>query len=143
MKKFALFVAAMLLLSIPTFADEGRIIPFEQLPEASQALLKKHFADKTPMVVKVDWEEYEVIYQSGEKVEFDLSGNWKEVNCRFYAVPAELVPEQIQAQMKQQYPDAVIVKLKRGPRGYDINLSNRMEIEFNRDFVIVDMDFDD
>ena len=144
MKKVKLFLlmALAFVLALPAFADEGRIIPFDQLPEASQALLKKYFADKTPLVVKVDWDEYEVIYQSGEKVEFELSGNWKEVNCRTYAVPAELVPEQIQNQISTQYQGAVIVSLKRGPRGYDVKLNNRMELEFSRDFVIVDIDFD-
>ena len=145
MKKTKLFLLTVLalVLCLPAFADEGRIIPFEQLPDAAKTLLKTYFADKTPLIVKVDWDEYEVIYQSGEKVEFDLSGNWKEVNCRTYAVPAALVPEQIKAVVKTQYQDAAIVKLKKGALGYDVKLISRIELEFNRDFVIVDIDIDD
>jgi hypothetical protein len=62
-------------------ADSDRVITFEQLPAQVQTLLKKNFAHKVPLVVTVDWDDYTVRFQSGEKAEFDKRGNWREFDC--------------------------------------------------------------
>ena len=56
------------------------------------------------------------------------------------AVPDVLVPEQIKAQVNARYPGAVIIRLKKDRTGYDIKLSNGLDIEFNKRFVITDID---
>lgn len=121
-------------------ADNDRVITFDQLPTQAQTLLKKHFADKVPLVVTVDWDDYKVMYQSGEKVEFDKKGNWKEFECKTSAVPTALIPEQIKTKVKTTFPGAVILKLDRDRRGYSVKLNNGMEIEFDKKFQVVEID---
>lgn len=141
MKKslFAL-LAFVLAMCMPAKADNDRVITFEQLPAQAQTLLKQHFADKVPLIVTVDWDDYRVIYQSGEKVEFDKKGNWKELDCKVSYVPTALIPEAIKTSVKTTFPGAVIIKLDRDRRGYDVKLNNGMELEFNKNFQIVDID---
>jgi len=141
MKKslFAL-LAFVLTMCMPAQADNDRVITFEQLPAQAQTLLKQHFADKVPLIVTVDWDDYRVIYQSGEKVEFDKKGNWKELDCKVSYVPTALIPEAIKTSVKTTFPGAVIIKLDRDRRGYDVKLNNGMELEFNKNFQIVDID---
>ena len=141
MKKslFAL-LAFVLTICMPAKADNDRVITFEQLPAQAQTLLKQHFADKVPLIVTVDWDDYKVIYQSGERVEFDKKGNWKEFDCKVSAVPTALIPEPIKANVKTTFPGATIIKLDRDRRGYDVKLNNGIELEFNKNFQVVDID---
>lgn len=136
---FAL-LAFVLTVCMPAKADNDRVITFEQLPAQAQAMLKQHFADKVPLIVSVDWDDYKVMYQSGERVEFDKKGNWKELDCRVSAVPTALIPEPIKVSVKTTFPGAVIIKLDRDRRGYDVKLNNGMELEFNKNFQVIDID---
>lgn len=141
MKKslFAL-VALVLVICLPLQADNDRVITFEQLPATAQALLKQHFENKVPLVITADWDDYKVMYQSGEKVEFDKKGNWRDLDFKISQVPADLIPEQIKANVQGTFPGATIVKLDRDYRGYEVKLSNGMELEYNKHFQIVNFD---
>lgn len=135
-----MMLVLVLTMSMAMMADNDRVITFDQLPAQAQTLLKTHFANKVPLIVTVDWDDYTVMYQSGEKVEFDKKGNWKDINCKASGVPADLIPEQIKANVEQTFPGATVIKLDRDRRGYDVKLNNGMEIEFNKNFQMVDID---
>lgn len=138
--KSVLMLVVMLAMSLSAKADRDQVITFQQLPQAAQTLLKKHFAGKMPLVVTVDWDDYTIMYESGEKVEFDKQGNWKEFDCRASKVPGELIPEQIKTHVKATFPGTTILKLDRNRRGYEVKLNNGLEIEYNRTFQVFDID---
>ena len=129
-----------LLLSVGAKAQDDRIITFDQLPQNAKEFLAKYFPDKAPLLTKEDWDDFEVVYPNGEKVEFLKTGEWKKVDFRFTAVPAELVPEQIKAQVQAHYPGAVITKIKKERYGWEAKLNNGLEIDFNPEFIITDID---
>ena len=84
---------------------------------------------------------YDVVFNTGDKVEFDKSGEWTEVRCRQTGVPAAIVPAQIAEYVKTTYPDAQILQIERDDRGgYEIKLSNRWEITFNKQMQVIDID---
>ena len=130
----------MMAISFNAKADHDQIINFNEMPEAAQALLKQYFADKVPLVVTVDWDDYTIVYDSGEKVEFDKQGNWKEINCRTSGVPVELIPEQIKSHINATFPGAMVLKLDRNRRGYEVKLNNGLEVEYDPTFQIIDID---
>ena len=123
--------------------DDDRVITYDQLPQAAQTFLKQHFAKKVPLVVTADWDDFTIRYESGEKIEFDRSGNWKDIECYNSKVPTEAVPAQISSYISQNYPGKSIIKLERHRSVYEVKLNNGMEIEFNRNFQVIDVDFDD
>lgn len=123
--------------------DDDRVITYDQMPQAAQTFLKQHFAKKVPLVVTADWDDYTIRYESGEKVEFDKKGNWKDIECYSTKVPAAVVPEQINAYLNQNYPGKSVIKLERHRSVYEVKLNNGMEIEFNRNFQVIDVDYDD
>lgn len=139
-KRMLMMLAFVLAMCMPMMADSDRVITFDQLPAPAQTMLKKYFADKVPLIVTVDWDDYKVMYQSGEKVEFDKKGNWKDLDCKVSAVPTALIPEEIKAKVKTTFPGATIIKLDRDRRGYDIKLNNGMELEFDKKFQVVEID---
>ena len=123
--------------------DDDRVITYQQLPQAAQTFLKQHFAKKVPLVVTADWDDYTIVYESGEKVEFDKKGNWKEIVCRTSKVPNDVLPQQIKTYIQKNYPGKSVVKLDRHRSVYEVKLNNGMEIEFNRNFQVIDVDYDD
>ena len=138
--KLFLFLAFLFMVCLPAKAGSDRVITFEKLPAPAQALLKEHFADKVPLVITADWDDYKVAYQSGESLEFDKKGNWKELDFKFSAVPAALIPAQVAAVIEQNFPGAAIVKIERDRKGFEVKLDNGIEVELNKRFQIVDMD---
>ncbi len=140
MKKFLFVLAAMLTIGFSAKADHDQVVTFNQLPATAQAMLKQHFAGKIPLVVTMDWDDYTIMYETGEKVEFDKQGNWKELDCRASMVPQELIPEQIKAHVRATFPGTTILKLDRNRRGYEIKLNNGLDIEYNRNFQVVEID---
>lgn len=142
--KFFLLMAVAMTMSLNVMADDDdRVITYQQLPQAAQSFLKQHFAKKVPLVVTADYDDFTIMYESGEKVEFDVKGNWKEVTCRGSKVPNAIVPEQIMTYVQKNYPGKSVVKLDRHRSVYEVKLNNGMEIEFNRNFQVIDVDYDD
>lgn len=138
--KTIIVMVAMFAMSFNAKADHDQVISFNEMPQAAQALLKQYFADKVPLVVTVDWDDYTIVYDSGEKLEFDKEGNWKEINCRTSSVPTELIPEQIKTNIQSTFPGTIILKLDRNRRGYEVKLNNGLEVEFDPTFQVIDID---
>lgn len=142
--KFYLLMAMVMTMSLTMSADDDdRVITYQQLPQTAQTFLKQHFAKKVPLVVTADYDDYTIMYESGEKIEFDKKGNWKEVTCRGSKVPAAIVPEQIKTYVQKNYPGKSIIKLDRHRSVYEVKLNNGIEVEFNRNFQVIDIDYDD
>ena len=54
------------------------------------------------------------------------------MDCNYSAVPANLVPANIATYVKSNFPGATIVKIDKERYGYDIELSNDLELKFNK-----------
>lgn len=142
MRKIQYFIllAVMLSVGFVAKADKERVITFQELPQAAKELIKTNFSGKAPMVVTVDLDDYEVYFESGEKIEFGKNGQWKEIVCKGTGIPAAIVPNQIKNQVKKSYPSAKIVKIERDHRGYEVKLNNGIEIEFDKAFKVAGID---
>lgn len=145
MKKLVLAVVAMFAMSTMVMADNDKPVQVNQLPAKAQTFLNTYFKDVKVALATQDTElfskSYDVVFNTGDKVEFDKSGEWTEVRCRQTGVPAAIVPAQIAEYVKTTYPDAQILQIERDDRGeYEIKLSNRWEITFNKQMQVVDID---
>ena len=140
MKKVLVLLFAVLTLGFSAKADHDQVITFNQLPASAQEFLKQHFANKVPLVVTMDWDDYTIVYESGEKMEFDKQGNWKDIDCKTSHVPSAIIPEQIKTHVRATFPGTTILKLDRNRRVYEVKLNSGFEIEYNREFKVIDMD---
>ena len=140
MKKFLLILVAIITLGFIAKADNDRVITFDQLPQPAQSFIKQHFANKVPWAITVDFDDYKIMFETGEKVEFDKQGNWKEVNCKSSNVPSAIIPDQIKKNVKSSFPGTIILKLDRKYNGYEVKLSNGLEIEYDSAFRVIDID---
>lgn len=142
--KFFLLMAMVMTMSLTMSADDDdRVITYEQLPQAAQTFLKANFATKVPLLLTADWDDYTIRYESGEKIEFNKSGEWKDIECYSSKVPTAAVPAQIASYIQQNYPGKSVIKIERHRSVYEVKLNNGLEVEFNRNFQVIDMDYDD
>ena len=146
MKKSSLFFAAlvcMMMQSLSSFADD-RVIPTQQLPAAAQTFVQNTFPGKGIAYATIDRDfgktTYDVRLNDGTEVDFDSKGTWDKVDCGFSAVPAQLVPETIANYVKANYAGATIVKIDKERHGYDIELSNDLELKFNKQGQLIGFD---
>jgi len=63
-----------------------------------------------------------------------------EHSTTFPAVPATIVPEQITAYVTANFPNAIIKKLEKQFRGWEIELNNGLELKFNSNFRVMEID---
>lgn len=145
MKKIMLTAALLFAGITASLADNDRPITLEQLPAAAQTFLKTHFADLTLAYAVEDpkfvGSEYEVTYTDRTEVEFRPNGEWSSVERRYAAVPASIVPAQISAYVaKSSFPNQYIKKIERDAYTWEIELSNGIEIKFDREFHVIDID---
>ena len=145
MKKIiALLVLALSFGCAQAFVVNDKVINKNQLPAQAQNFINEHFAGVKISYAKLETDflvnSYEVVFADGTKLEFSSNGNWEDVDCRYGEVPAAIIPAPVKDYVKANYPDARVLKIERDRRGYDIKLSNRLELKFNNDFEIVDID---
>ena len=142
-KLFLVAVICMLAQSVTSLAND-LMVPVSQLPATVKTLVAKNFSGKTIAYAAKDVEfmgtKYEVMLNDGAKIEFDKKGNWDNVDCETYAVPAALVPASITKYVKANFPGAKIVKIDKERHGYDIELSNDIELKFNKSGALIGMD---
>lgn len=145
MKKLTVLLAGLFLLtaSVPALAADDRPITVAELPAAAQQFIKTHFADTKVSYAQVDGmidKEYTVIFVDGSKVEFTRNGEWDDVKCKHAEVPAAIIPQQIRYFVAQNHPGQKITSIERSRNGYDLELSNGLDLDFNKQFQLVKMD---
>lgn len=135
MKKILLSMLAIATLAItPTMADDIAITA-KKLPQAAQQFLKSHFAQNKVLSVMLDRDfmekDYTVFLDDGSKIEFDGSGQWESVKNYNGKIPAGIVPVKIQSYITEHYPSLGIEKIERKRYGYEVELTNDLDLKFN------------
>ena len=110
--------------------------------------VKTYFPDTEVMANIKDGLDCDVTLSDYTQIGFDgnLFGkiDWDEVDCRHANVnayvPAALVPVEIANYVSRLHDTQTITKISKDNRGWDIELSNGIEIEFDKRFNVVDFD---
>ena len=141
MKQIKFFLAAIMciLVSNVAMADDTPI-PVEQLPAAAKTFVQTNFQGKRIIYAEKDWNSYECRLDDGTKIEFNRKGTWKKVDCHMVAVPAAIVPATIQQYVETSFPGNIITKIDKERYGYEIELSNDIDLKFNYQGMIIGMD---
>ena len=104
----------------------------------------QYFHEATIKMVMPDEDDIDVVLNDYTKIEFKLNNEWKKVDCehatKFISVPATLVPEQITAYVNANFPNTIIKKLEKKFFGWEIELSNGLEVKFNNNFKVTKVD---
>ncbi len=144
MKKILLSALAIATLAVtPTMAEDVAITA-DKLPQGAQKFLKSYFADNKVVAASHDKDisdnDYTVILDDGTKIEFDATGKWESVKNRNGKMPAGIVPVKIQGYITEHFASAGIEKIERKRYGYEVELTNDLDLKFGSDGRFIGID---
>ena len=139
MKRFIFAFVAMVCFGLSTAMAQNT----NANPAITQ-FVTQYFPEATIQMVMPDEDDIDVVLNDYTKIEFKLNNEWKKVDCehatKFISVPATLVPEQITAYVNANFPNTIIKKLEKKFFGWEIELSNGLEVKFNNNFKVTKVD---
>ncbi len=123
-------------------ANDDRVITFDALPQVAKEFVKKHFPNEKVARVEQDRGDktYDLNFRNGTSIDFDKKGYWKEVDCERKAVPSAIVPKSIRDYVKANYSSEKITKIEVQRGRYEIELSNGVDLKFDKKFKVVEVD---
>ena len=137
MKKTFLYLVIAMLAVMPMLADNDKMITREELPEKAQMFLTKHFDGVEVLYAKAERDmgvitSYDVVLDGNVKVEFNRSGEWTSVDCEHSQVPNSVLPQGVLDYVSNKFAKAYVVEIERGRMGYEVKLSNDLDLDFDK-----------
>ncbi len=137
-----LFLATTILLAVSCSNDDNSntnevVIEASALPETARNFIAIHFPDVTYKRIEKqsipddDDSIYDVYLSNGFEIDFDANGNWTDIDGGNTAIPTAIIPEPITAYLTANYPNLFITIIEIEPTGYDVELSNNLDLVFN------------
>ncbi len=137
-------ICSMVSCNMVANADNDKPISVNALPVKAQTLLSNHFGNQKVMLATIESgvvsKSYDVVLKNGTKLEFDKKGNLTEVDCKQGTVPAQLIPQAIKNYLKDNYAGQSVRKLEINKNEYEVELSNGLDLTFNKHFKLIDID---
>ena len=125
-------------------ADNNKPIKVTDLPLKAQTVLSQHFNNQKVTFASIESgiidKKYDVVLQNGTKLEFDKKGNVTEIDCKQGAVPEKLIPQAINTYLQENYSGQTVRKIEFNKNEYELELSNGIDITFNKHFQVIDID---
>ena len=133
LKAAALFAA---MFATTTLSAQDTLIRSNELPKNAQQHLRKAFGSQR--IVQAEKEttlgvvkDYKAILANGTEVEFERNGQWKEMENKKAGIPYNAMPAAISNYLKRNYARVLVEKIEKENRGYKVDLSNGLELEFD------------
>ncbi|RED27109.1 putative PepSY-like beta-lactamase-inhibitor [Flavobacterium cutihirudinis] len=133
----AKIIISTLALSLALTVNAQKKIAVSELPKESQQFLKQYFNHTSVDIAKKDAEHgekgYEVILKDGTEVEFWKDGSYREVDGDDKPIPTEFIPKEIKDYVAKHYPNEKITHIDYGHKDLDVDLTNKIDLEFTKD----------
>ena len=135
MKTKIFLAVALLVLTISASAQKK--IEVAELPKPAQDFLKKHLSYTTVELAKHDADHAQNRHQAklkdGTEVEFWKDGSYREVDGGDNPIPTEFIPDNIKAYVAKNHPNEKITHIDYGHKDLDVDLTNKIDLEFTKD----------
>ena len=143
MKRIIALILSLSVFALSAKADD-KPIDYEQLPAAAKAFIQSDFSSLSISFITRDADlldtTYDVHFTNGLKLEFNSKGEWKEISNATALIDTKYIPKEILASIASRWPDAGIKKIERYRQGYEIELTNRLELKYDKHFRLVEID---
>lgn len=80
---------------------------------------------------------YEVTLDNGASIDFDNSGSWLSLDSKFSPLPLGFLPQALQDDLTQRYPDATVHEIDKELGGYELSLNNGWDLYYTADGIFV------
>ncbi|EAL0856652.1 hypothetical protein B6641_01875 [Campylobacter coli] len=116
------------------------IVPASELPRNAQDFISKNFKTAQITLVKKDIDSYDVTLNDGTEIDFIITGEWKDVDGKYKALPNSILPN-IMPKISAS-SNAQIIEVSREINGYKFELSNQLKIYTDAQGNILGQKFD-
>lgn len=146
MKRTGIILIGFALMANMACADNDKVTNnINELPQVSRTFLSNYFNGNKVSHIKIDKDlflidSYNVILTDGTSVEFNREGEWKEVKSFQQNIPDTLIPAEVKQYVSQNYPSQKIMAVERGKRKVSVDLANGLELEFDLNGNLIDID---
>lgn len=138
MKNKLLYLLAVALMVVTACSSETYHNSAETLPLEAQQYLSDYF-ESAVSAVKVEKnvignvDEYEVTLADGTEITFNAEGMAEETEAAHgTTLPDGVIPAEIKTYLAEHQKGAGVVKIERHRSGYELDLSNGLEVKFDR-----------
>jgi len=149
MKKLLLSIALLFSIAALTIScDKETLIDETGLPKNATEFLSQNFNGVKILTVVEEKEglsgkEYDVLLDNGIEVKFNKNGEWLDIDAKTdtATLPDSLIPTSILNYVKEKYPAAGINSIEKENHGYDVELTNGLDLAFDKDgkFLRIDL----
>ncbi len=149
MKKIVLKLSMLLAVAFTLVScEKEELIKEENLPSIANTFLNEHFKEiRVVSVVKekegISGLEYNVVLENGIDITFDDKGQWKDVEARIDTNPlttTSFILTPIVNYVGTEYPSATINGIEKEKNGFDVELTNGIDLKFNAEGVFQRVD---
>lgn len=127
----------------PAQAQAAAAPTAQSLPASITAFIKQRFPNASIVGVEPDYDngglEYDVYLNDGTKIDFDANNQWDQVES-MKGIPAFFVPKAIANYVRGNYQNLAITKINKEYHGYEIELANGLDLNFDRSGRFLGMD---
>ncbi|MCW1352445.1 PepSY-like domain-containing protein [Campylobacter jejuni] len=116
------------------------IVPASELPRNAQDFISKNFKTAQIALVKKDIDSYDVTLNDGTEIDFIITGEWKDVDGKYKALPNNILPN-IMPKISAS-SNAQIIEVSKEINGYKFELSNQLKIYTDAQGNILGQKFD-
>lgn len=135
---------AIFVLSLSCAMADDKPVSFDLLPAQAQTFVNANYPGEKVLYITVDDDlirpDYKVVLVNGVEIQFNYDGSLEKIESKKAGVPESLVPAQILSYVRNHYPDAFVTEYEIGTRHYEVKLSNRLELTFNKHFQVIELD---
>lgn len=143
MRRIIIFIAGLLIFAQSVKADD-RPVNFDQLPKEAQKFVSRSFPNIKVLYASKDddffFPDYQVGLENGIKVKFNNDGSVKKIESFKGGIPDSLIPQQIRQYVAANYQNVVFLEYEIDKHYYEVKLSNRLELKFNKSFHLIDIE---
>lgn len=137
-------IITIFVLSLSCAKADDKPTSFHLLPAAAQTFVNTNYSDVKVLYITVDDDlirpDYKVALVNGVEIQFNYNGNLEKIEAKKTGVPENIIPVQIMTYVRNHYPDAFVTEYEIDVRHYEVKLSNRLELTFNKNFNVIELD---
>ncbi|MCM1152180.1 MAG: PepSY-like domain-containing protein [Muribaculum sp.] len=118
--------------------DRNTVVTTDDLPNEAQAFISEYFNGLPVRSVVRDFDtdsgtyEYEVRFSTGLEITFTASGMWIDVEAPSgQSIPDSFILAPIKEYILANYPGASVHEISRDAYGYDVELTNGVDLQFD------------
>ncbi|MCD8178292.1 MAG: PepSY-like domain-containing protein [Tannerellaceae bacterium] len=139
MKKLVFSMLCLFVISLGIHAQDDRITSdINELPAQSREFIRQWFGDTEIAHIKIDnnyqgrVKDYEVLLADGIEIEFDKSGEWKEIEANKMGLPEGILETGIIDQIHTLHPGQQIRKMEKDGNKIEVKLFNYTKLKFDQ-----------